>query len=730
MVVLTDVHGWVMGHGGHESSSSPFDADYGDVLSFYQRLRELVDGFDLGNDDSPPDLYLVMNGDFLHGTLLGADPPHYLPGILSSLPYDAVTVGEHELKNSDSLAVLREPGGLFDEWWGDGTLVTSNVRVVRADDDANDVDKSPDFDSAPAPASLPLGRNYKILRGNHGTVLVLGFLYEIEMAVVDKSGDEAVVVERVEDVLRELWFASLFADDYSPTPTTPTPSALAFDAVLVMAHMDARDELISVVHDALRLRVGPDIAVHFVAGHTHLRAYETMDDSSSSFQAGRYLETVGFLSFDPRVANSTEHVFVDANRASLAQSLGAVATKGGDEGGGGGDNVVDDDFATEDGAKLSRYIRRTMDHSGANEALGCADLRYRADGRLDEKDSLFRLYLERVLPASSFLRRANEDRKSSHHHSSHAEKKVVEEDVFVQYLDWPAVRYDLFPGVVTMNDIYAVVPEDDTIVTVGHSIDGRIVTEIIQRMNADNATDAVGVALGGSDSSSHAAESSSASLSLTYGIQEGSTYTLHTLARNAPAVQDLMIELDAPVKSPSGKVVKPQSTRSLWIDFIRREWPYDGKQCQCLREEDGCRINADDPFATTASSGDGAGGSNGGSSTSGKSGTALGNATTSKSHGGGSKHVSSAPKSKNSHHQSKSSEGHSNAVVFLVMVVAGAVFFVMLRNRRRGAVSRGRRELEGTNDLQLRQESAAPGAYGKPTGAYSSPAMPFGGAYA
>jgi hypothetical protein len=37
VVVLTDVHSWIAGHGSHE----PVDnADYGDVLSFYERLQQ------------------------------------------------------------------------------------------------------------------------------------------------------------------------------------------------------------------------------------------------------------------------------------------------------------------------------------------------------------------------------------------------------------------------------------------------------------------------------------------------------------------------------------------------------------------------------------------------------------------------------------------------------------------------------------------------------------------
>lgn len=60
ILVVTDVHSWVAGHGFHEPG---LNADYGDVLSFYQRLKE------------EHDVLFVMNGDFMDGTGLSTIPP-------------------------------------------------------------------------------------------------------------------------------------------------------------------------------------------------------------------------------------------------------------------------------------------------------------------------------------------------------------------------------------------------------------------------------------------------------------------------------------------------------------------------------------------------------------------------------------------------------------------------------------------------------------------------------
>jgi 2',3'-cyclic-nucleotide 2'-phosphodiesterase (5'-nucleotidase family) len=61
VMVLTDVHSWIGGH-LHESDRN---ADYGDVLSFYERLKKYA-------KKQGRDLWFVMNGDWIHGTGLAS----------------------------------------------------------------------------------------------------------------------------------------------------------------------------------------------------------------------------------------------------------------------------------------------------------------------------------------------------------------------------------------------------------------------------------------------------------------------------------------------------------------------------------------------------------------------------------------------------------------------------------------------------------------------------------
>ena len=81
--------------------------------------------------------------------------------------------------------------------------------------------------------------------------------------------------------------------------------------------------------------------------------------------------------------------------------------------------------------------------------------------------------------------------------------KERERHVFVQRsdLDVDAVRYDLFPGTVTANDVFAVAPLDEDLVKVARSVCGDVVLELVRRMNNGTAGDnnAMAVAVNDAD---------------------------------------------------------------------------------------------------------------------------------------------------------------------------------------------------------------------------------------
>lgn len=629
-LILTDVHSWVQGHGRHEPD---LNADYGDVLSFYQRLKNQIESTKL-SDGSTPDFYFVMNGDFVHGTVIGEDLD-LLSGIIERMPYDVVTIGNHDVKSDQIVGELTRAGGLVD-LWGE-KLVTSNVRVQS--------DGSDDL--------VPIGNNYRFLSGNQGTILALGFLYNLDEA--------AATVETVQDVLRQSWFQDIFT----------TPRSTDFDAILVMAHMNVDDELISLLHLELRKHVGTSMVIQFITGHTHTRSYVELDEYSTSFEAGRYLDTIGFISFDAKHGDF-DHVFVKANKPSIAQSLGMSI----------------DDYPTQDGIDLTNYIARTFEHAGANQILGCAPIRYRSKGHLNETDSLLRLYLEEVMP-STFLQKYSS--------GSHYTKL---DNVLIQRLDW-FVKYDLFPGVVTVNDLVSVVPEDFTIVSVSNSIKGKDILDVIAAWSnnetfLDNTTNVVGLSM--PKSGDH--------------IVSDAKYVVYTLSEYEPSLNKIIIN-DLKVESFTSSHVAyngEKTMRSMWVEYMKKTWPYDGNDCECMKTNTCNNLtdsSADDsgsfpwemPSSTTTSH----------------------NST----------HVSmpsrpNPPGNSSNSASSNSKSGSPGAYIFIA--VAFVAILYSLRKRRQGYTAA--REATRNNDLELRvtrppghNSVVPPAGYGnmQPSSGYSSP---------
>jgi 2',3'-cyclic-nucleotide 2'-phosphodiesterase (5'-nucleotidase family) len=95
IVVLTDVHSWVAGHGRHEPY---WNADYGDILSWYQHLQQAIvidanDDYEETDSTRKKNLFFVMNGDFVDGTGLSQVPPRHLLPIMQHMPFSAINLG-------------------------------------------------------------------------------------------------------------------------------------------------------------------------------------------------------------------------------------------------------------------------------------------------------------------------------------------------------------------------------------------------------------------------------------------------------------------------------------------------------------------------------------------------------------------------------------------------------------------------------------------------------------
>lgn len=284
---------------------------------------------------------------------------------------------------------MARPGGIMD-WWGQKYL---SANIVFSD-------------------NTPFGNQYRLLKGPTSTVLTFGFLYNM------KGNDGAVTVKDVNQVVQEGWFSDALRKP-------------GYDAILILAHMGHEDALLSVILSKIRSIVGNGMPVQFITGHTHIRAVQNPDSASFSFEAGRYLDTVGFVSFPRKDTLTTapastnrsdlfQHVFLDASRARLEQTLNGPA------------------LATTEGAELSAFIHRIQVELGLREIVGCAPHRYYFSKPIFESDSVWGLFEREVVP-----------------------QIFGEQDIVMFHTEM--ARYDLLPGDITLDEVIGMSPFNDTL---------------------------------------------------------------------------------------------------------------------------------------------------------------------------------------------------------------------------------------------------------------------------
>ena len=453
VLVLTDVHSWIAGHERHESE---LNVDYGDVLSFYQYLKEYIQKYNQG------DLLLVMNGDFMDGTGLSTEPPTHLTPLLEQMPWDLINMGNHELYFNETVDWIKQE---FIPHLSrkDTIYLTSNTLLESTKE--------------------PIGKRYTYVQlpnnQNNATLLAFGFLYNFE------NHCDNALVEHVEDVVQQEWFRTVLQDIEK------------YDAILVLAHMHVTDPLVSLLLEAIRNNLPQDIAydmpIQFLTGHTHIRGFAVLDDVSTSMEAGRYLDTIGFCSFPllsttqrknhghpTEITTAREqfsHVFLDTNRQYLSHLIGNTSGMA----------------TTSEGKALQQQIHQTQESLGLLETIGCSPQQYHLYGAMEEhynghrrenlssSSSLWNLYMYHVVPNTILSHWEFASSVTTEIQSTKSPSVI-----FVQGTG--ALRYDLFAGKVVLDDIIAVCPFNDTIYQVTTTDQPLMGKELLEALNMETTT--------------------------------------------------------------------------------------------------------------------------------------------------------------------------------------------------------------------------------------------------
>lgn len=374
---LTDVHSFVAGN-RHEG----VDADYGDLVSFISHMKDRA-------QERGVELYVVNTGDLVDGTGMSDATPvagEFLTPILRMVPYDALTIGNHELYEDATVDHLRKPGGLL-EHFGD-RCVTSN-QFYRP---THTLASAPGSNSSAREQQMEtLSVRYTVLPSRNGErdLLAFGFLYNFG------SFSPNSFVQWVEEAVAEPWFADAV-----------TTHAADVAGIVVLAHMGWTDGAVEVIRAAVRAAPGgTDMPLVVLAGHTHIRVFSRLDENAGLLESGRYFDTIGMIGFDVDSTNAGNRT-AGSNRSSrstwfeyeyLATNVANLAAVAQVEAG---------NFPLPEGVLVKDEIARVREMFALDEVLGCtpagAPERYFRRNGLEAPDSLWRLALEHVIPSVVF----------------------------------------------------------------------------------------------------------------------------------------------------------------------------------------------------------------------------------------------------------------------------------------------------------------------------------------
>ncbi|GMH82114.1 hypothetical protein TrVE_jg12982 [Triparma verrucosa] len=394
ILVVTDAHSWISKH-IHDDHDPVLNADYGSIASAYLNLKSLA-------SETGKDVFLLNNGDHVEGSGL-SDASVYTNGIhgydlfplIGMMPFDALNIGNHDLYDNSTVEYMTGASNFVEGW--NGNYLTSNVYNATTNDN--------------------IGSTHTILKGENSdtSILVFGFLYHQTDACA------AVNVEDPSDTVLSPWFLSALQEGVDA----------GVSAIVVLSHMDLKDDNVYVLQEAIRgygdtIPELQNMPLQFLTGHTHYRGWSKLDDFSSTFEAGHYLDTLGWISFSADTSSPTwfDFQYVDANLDELYNFTGTDAST----------------FDTDLGLEISSAIEATVEELGLRTILGCPQQDYSYAAGLGTEDSLYDLYMQKVIPLS-VLNIPTGTGNTPWHLSSTG-----------------SLRYDIYSGEFYYDDVFAIAP--------------------------------------------------------------------------------------------------------------------------------------------------------------------------------------------------------------------------------------------------------------------------------
>ncbi|ORZ22805.1 Metallo-dependent phosphatase-like protein [Lobosporangium transversale] len=422
VISTTDTHGWLAGHVKENS----YSADFGDFASFLSHMREQA-------YYRRKDLLVVDSGDLHDGNGLADATPvngQISNPIFQKINYDALAIGNHEMYEND---VAENVFRNFAPKWGKKYL-TSNVF----------------FKDSHSNKTVPFGNLYNKFRMRFGTrVMSYGFLYNF------KGGANNTVVEPANVTVTLPWFQKSLKEDV--------------DVYLVVGHVPVRWSEAQTVVKAIRA-VHPSKPILVFGGHLHIRDFTSYDGRAYGLSAGRFMETLGWMSSNCIGKNLTvSRRYLDTNvHTYKTHSLAHPRQR----------------FDTWRGRKISSEVTKQRKALGLTKVLGCAPQDYYLNRYpYTDSRSLLNLVVNDILPFSV------------------TDKKRPYPSVII--INSGSQRFDVFKGEFTVDDTYIVSPfyNDFVYTTVPYKVAKNVLNALNKAPFQKRADDPFGIpALGDNNS--------------------------------------------------------------------------------------------------------------------------------------------------------------------------------------------------------------------------------------
>ncbi|CAA7260475.1 unnamed protein product [Cyclocybe aegerita] len=390
IIHTTDTHGWLLGHQKKSFPEPNYSGDFGDFASFVSHMKEIAIERDV-------DLLLVDSGDLPDGTgLSDGFPPggidaHDSNQFLKRLPYDVMAIGNHELYvYANTLDMHQNFAPSLH-----GRYLSSNANIAVVNDQGQVV-------------SVPVGSRFAKFTTRKGRkVTSLGVLFDFT------GYDKNTTVQKVEDMVREAWFADAIKDEP--------------DFFLLVGHMPVARDKWPFVFNTIRA-VHPTTPILILGGHTHIRDCLQLDGRSMSLESGRYMETIGWLS---RIFHHFCFIVVDILPKILIASHSSKRT--------------DLQFDTREGNDITRGLNNLAKRFDLSFLFGTAPHDFTTtQAPYPSNNSLLSLFIENALPVALAINNTRSSIPS------------------IMITNSGSQRFDLYAGPFTKNDQLTASPFADS----------------------------------------------------------------------------------------------------------------------------------------------------------------------------------------------------------------------------------------------------------------------------